>query len=97
MSSESAVRGATRPVENVDAEIGLRVHTLMWERRMTQATLGDAIGLDQTGLGRRLRGERKWTPAELRSVSYELGVTVGYLFGEGEPTPPARPNGPLSD
>ena len=97
MTTDTALTVAARPAENVDAEIGLRVHTLMWERRITQAALGESIGLDQTGLGRRLRGERKWTPAELRAVAYELSVTVGYLFGEGEPTAPTRPNGPLSD
>ena len=97
MTMQRASAPSTNQEENVDAEIGLRVHSLMWEQRMTQTVLGDRIGLGQSGLGRRLRGERKWTPAELRAVSRELNVTVGYLFGEDGSTGPVRPNSPLSD
>jgi hypothetical protein len=97
MTTQSAFATSQAQEENVDAEIGFRVHTLMWERRITQSALGEKVGVGQSGLGRRLRGERKWTPAELRSVAQELGVTVGYLFGEEEPTIPAGPKGPLSD
>lgn len=67
---------------NVDAEIGRRVHTLMWDRRITQKALGERLGVGQSGLGRRLRGERGWSASELRGVSETLGVSVGFLFGE---------------
>jgi len=72
-----------------DAEVGLRVHTLMWERRMTQAQLGEKLGLSQTGVGRRLRGTNGWSVADLRATARVLGVTVAYLVGEEgvNPTP----------
>jgi transcriptional regulator with XRE-family HTH domain len=74
---------------NVDAEIGRRIHTLMWDQRVTQTALGAELGVGQSGLGRRLRGERGWSAAELLIVSQVLQVSVAYLFGEdGDPIAP---------
>ena len=77
------------PRVSVDAEVGALVHQLMWEKKITQTALGRAIGADQSTVGRKLRGERKWTLDEMRTVATELGTSVGYLLGEtSDPTPP---------
>jgi transcriptional regulator with XRE-family HTH domain len=68
--------------ESLGFAIGRRVHMLMWERRMTQSALAAKIGLDQPGVGRRLRGETGWSTDELAATAHELDTTVAYLFGE---------------
>jgi transcriptional regulator with XRE-family HTH domain len=88
MSTETALSARAQVRASVDAEIGARVHALMWQRRISQISLGRTIGIDQGGVGRRLRGERGWTTAELRAVARELKVSVAFLFGEtDDPTP----------
>lgn len=74
-----------------DAAIGLRVHLIMWERRITQLELGEAIGMDQSSLGKRLRGDRGWTPDQVVAVARALGTTVAYLFGETSELTPTEP------
>jgi len=68
--------------------IGRRVHLLMWDARLTQMELGERIGMDQSSLARRIRGERGWTPDQLVAVADALGVTVAYLFGESDQAEP---------
>jgi len=75
----------------MDAAIGLRVHLIMWDRRITQQELGDAIGMDQSSLGKRLRGDRGWTPDQVVTVAKALGTTVAYLFGETSEQTPTEP------
>jgi transcriptional regulator with XRE-family HTH domain len=84
----TATEQTTRPM---DAAIGLRVHLIMWDRRITQQELGDAIGMDQSSLGKRLRGDRGWTPDQVVSVARALGTTVAYLFGETSELTPTEP------
>ena len=79
--------------EPLDVAVGRRVHMLMWEQRITQTQLGRRIGVDQSGLGRRLRGERGWSLDDLAATARELGVSMAYLLGESDSTKP-RPDGP---
>lgn len=81
---------------NTDAQIGERVHQLMWQRRVTQKGLGKEMGLTQATVSRKLRGERTWYPDELILVARLFNVTVGHLFGETEKDPAAKP-GPSSE
>jgi transcriptional regulator with XRE-family HTH domain len=60
----------------------------MWDARLTQMELGERIGMDQSSLARRIRGERGWTPDQLVAVADALGVTVAYLFGESDQAEP---------
>ena len=86
------------PALSMDAVIGRRIHHLMWDRQLTQTSFGARIGMHQSGLAKKLRGQRGWSADELVVVARELDVSVGYLFAEDDgSTPPARPNGPLSD
>lgn len=68
--------------EDMDAAVGRRVHLLMWDRKITQAALGAQIGVDQSSLAKRLRGDRGWTVAHLVAVANALNTTVAYLVGE---------------
>lgn len=79
--------------ESLDVAVGRRVHMLMWEKRVTQTALGRSIGLDQSGLGKRLRGERGWSLDDLRDVADELGTTIAYLVGETEEAPTPKGGG----
>ena len=60
---------------------------MMWDRRITQTALGRAIGIDQSNLGKRLRGERGWSLDDLQAVARALGTTMGYLLGENDEGP----------
>ncbi|CAD5999489.1 BetR domain-containing protein [Agreia sp. COWG] len=79
--SNTAASGQDRS-ESTDVIIGRRVRDLMWDRRLTAKALATSIGVDPTGLGRRLRGERGWSSDEIKAASRTLEVSVGYLFGE---------------
>jgi transcriptional regulator with XRE-family HTH domain len=88
----------TETTLSMDAIIGRRVHHLMWDRQLTQTSFGSRIGMHQSGLAKKLRGQRGWSADELVVVARELGVSVAYLFAEGDAPEPAQgPNGPLSD
>ncbi|MBN9209317.1 MAG: helix-turn-helix transcriptional regulator [Microbacterium ginsengisoli] len=68
--------------ESLDVTVGRRVHMIMWERRITQTALGRMVGIDQSSLGKRLRGERGWSLDDLRVVAEALNVSKAYLLGE---------------
>jgi len=78
---------------NVDAEIGRRVFHKMWDMKITQTQMGARIGVGQSTLSKKLRGERPWYSAELRIAADTLGVSVGYLFGETEKAPDPKVGG----
>ncbi|MFJ3392035.1 helix-turn-helix domain-containing protein [Leifsonia aquatica] len=54
----------------------------MWDRKITQATLAPQIGMDQSSLAKRLRGQRGWSLDQVVSAAGALNTTVAYLFGE---------------
>lgn len=70
------------PIRNVDAEIGRRVHQLMWDRGMRQTQMATAIGMDQSSVAKRLRGKLGWSATMLIRTAAVLDTTVGYLVGE---------------
>jgi transcriptional regulator with XRE-family HTH domain len=78
----------------VDSEIGRRVFHRMWDMKVTQTQIGQRIGVGQSALSKKLRGDRPWYSSELRDVAAILGVSVGYLFGETDETAPGWSPGP---
>lgn len=74
----------TQPQESStpDAEIGERIHQLIWRERISQASFAARLGISQSTMSKKLRGERPWYTAELVAAAGALGVTVGSLFGE---------------
>ena len=78
---------------DVNREVGRRVHMLMWDAHMTQTTMGPMIGLQQSALSKKLKGERGWNLAELLMIGQIFGVSISYLVGESENRHPDHPNG----
>jgi transcriptional regulator with XRE-family HTH domain len=78
--------------DTVDRRIGQTAHMLMWNARISQTDMGRLIGMNQSYLSRKLRGEVRWYATEIEAVAKVLGVSAGVLFGElppeGQPTNP---------
>lgn len=75
---------------SADALLGRRVHHLMWDRKLTQTALGQQVGIEQSLLAKKLRGNRGWNLAEVQRVAFALDTTVAYLVGETDDA--ARPH-----
>lgn len=89
-----------RDAHEADAAVGRRVHMLMWDHHVSQTTLAAELGIEQSGLSKKLRGKRPWSLTEVITVARELGTTVAYLVGEaGDPGEPGgrTPPEPSSD
>lgn len=71
----------------MDARIGQRMIERMAALGMTQGRLAEALGLTQTAISRKLRGQRPWFSEELAAAGRVLGVSVAFLFGEDEVSP----------
>ncbi|WP_162238895.1 helix-turn-helix domain-containing protein [Microbacterium sp. Leaf320] len=68
---------------NADQITGELVHLAMRRRRVTQAALGDALGITQAAMGKKLYGRRSWTIDEVLAVADYFGVPVSeFLPGE---------------
>jgi len=70
-----------------DKNLGRRIKALREQRQMTQAVLGEALGIDQSAISRVEDGARALTAAELAGASSALGVTIDVLLAE-EPAVP---------
>lgn len=79
------------PSRDVDADLGRRAHMLMWDQRITNKQLAAMLGVDSTGLGKKLKGERGWALAEIVAIAEVLDTTVSYLVGEAEHPHPDNP------
>ncbi|AGW41068.1 two-component system sensor protein [Leifsonia xyli subsp. cynodontis DSM 46306] len=55
---------------------------LMWDRQITQTALGETIGMNQSHLGKRLRGNLSWSATQLTTIAAALKTSVAYLMGE---------------
>lgn len=63
-----------------DAEIGERVHHLMWRQRLSQTALASILGLTQGTVSKKLRGSTAWFATELITVADALGTSVEELL-----------------
>lgn len=88
--------GMNEPIQGgqtLDVAAGRRVHLMMWDRKITQVDLGRKIGMDQSSLGKRLRGERGWSLDQLAAVAGALDTSIAYLVGEADEPPRPLPRG----
>lgn len=87
-------RTMTTATRTLDQALGARVHILMWEQRITQAAMGEALGKTQTTVGRKLRGDVSFAVNELPTVARLLGVKPGelleYAIWDSNPEPRTR-------
>jgi transcriptional regulator with XRE-family HTH domain len=77
-----------------EVELGARIHTLMWRRKLTQADLGRALGVLQPTAGKKIRGEVKISAIELLKIANWLDVSPNQLLAPLAPEgrlPQARP------
>lgn len=79
-----------------DVIVGERVHQVMWRNRVSQVQLADKLGMVQSTLSRKLRGQRPWTLDELLSAAAYLEVPVTDLLPLAGPDEPggSRPTVP---
>lgn len=68
------------------AELAMRIANLMKEKSMTQAQLGELVGLDQPKISKMLRGQlREFSVERLFSVLNRLGRRIEVRVLEVEP------------
>jgi transcriptional regulator with XRE-family HTH domain len=79
--------------EPVDVIVGRRIHTLMWEQRVKNKDLAELLGLEPTGIGKKLRAEQRFSVEQLVTVAAHLNTSVAYLVGEAEIPHPDKPSG----
>ena len=88
----------TTPVSSdrpqADAAFGRAVHMVMYDKRMTQAKVATALGIHQTALSKKLRGERPWSLSEMVAVADLLRVDLRDLLGHMWTSPGTPASGP---
>ncbi len=94
ISDMSQMNPGQVPAPSLDTLVGRKVHMMMWDRRISQTALGRQVGIDQSSLSKRLRGERNWTLDDLRAVATVLGTSIAYLVGETNEGPEGGASGP---
>lgn len=82
-------------VDRLDAEIGERVHMLMFRRRVTGRALAGGIGVTPSVLSKKLRGTSAWSARQVADAAGVLRVSVSELYGEVPSTGPT-PEQPTS-
>ena len=85
----------------MDRVIGANVHNLIREKRISGRALAAALGTSESGLSRRLRGERRWMAKHVADAARILEVSPVDLYGAdttdvGTPFCPAHPDGAAS-
>lgn len=78
------------PSRDADAELGARAHMLIWSAGRKQGDVAAEMGMSSGSLGLKLKGQRGWALAEIKSIAAILHTTVAYLVGETESP---HPNG----
>lgn len=74
--------------------IGERIHRLIWRQRRSQTEVANALGIAQSALSRKLRGDRGWDVNELYALAEILGVGITDLIpNERKPRPGDYPGG----
>lgn len=65
---------------NTNQAVGRAVHQVLWDRRLRQIDLCDALGLSRQSVSQKLRGERPWSVDELLATARYLEVPVTELL-----------------
>lgn len=62
-------------MEQKNREIGAALRDILKERGITQAALGEALGINQSSVSKIVRGEFPFDAARLKSISVALGIS----------------------
>jgi transcriptional regulator with XRE-family HTH domain len=96
MLEEHFLKGGVM-ANTTDKELGARIKALREQRHITQAGLGEALGLDQSAVSRIEDGARSLTAGELAAASSALGVTIDVLLEQEETVPALLRGGECDD
>ena len=64
----------------VDEVIGRNVHHLLWDKRIEQSRMVEAMGVSRATLHKKMRGETTWLGRDIDAAAKVLGVDPGRLF-----------------
>ena len=79
---------------NYNALVGELVHQFMWRQKRSQTDVAAALGIAQSTLSRKLRGERPWEIGELYKLAEILEISIMDLIpNEQNPRPGDDPDG----
>jgi transcriptional regulator with XRE-family HTH domain len=70
--------------DDVSRRVGAAVRAEMARRGKNQRKLAEHLGLNQTSVSQRLRGELHFTASELVSLAEFLDVPVALFFADAE-------------
>ncbi|HST84625.1 MAG TPA: helix-turn-helix transcriptional regulator [Kineosporiaceae bacterium] len=73
------------PVLSADALLGAKIHQTMFLKRISQTKLAPKIGISQSVLSKKLRGQVPWSVTELLYAANALGVDPGELLPKVDP------------
>lgn len=93
MTNIDALSAPAENNDNLEAQIGRRVHQLMWDRSITQTAFANVIGMDQSSVAKRLRGKLGWSASHVKQAADVLRTSVAYLYGETDDSNPVGPGG----
>ena len=82
-------------MENLTAQIGLRMRAARKAKGMTQSEVSRKTGLDQAYISRLENGTAEGSPAQLLGIARAIGVPVAQLYDEQDET--AKKVADLSD
>jgi len=66
--------------QSVDIQIGERVHQMLFRKRLSQTKVAPKMGISQSVLSRKLRGEIIWTAEDVLAAAQILDVPVTALL-----------------
>jgi transcriptional regulator with XRE-family HTH domain len=81
--------------ETLDQRVRGEVNALRGRFNISQAVLGRVIGVTQTQMSQRLRGDLEFKLVEIEKIARFFGTTPGYLLGYENAPRPKGPGGGL--
>lgn len=73
-------------MENLTAQIGLRMRAARKSRGMTQSEVSQKTGLDQAYISRLENGTAEGSPAQIMSIARAIGVPIAKLYDDQDET-----------
>lgn len=81
-------------VETRTAAVARRLRGALAEREISHAEAGRRIGINPSGMSRRMKGVRPWNMDELQKIESETGVDLDYVLTGRRNAENPHPDGP---
>lgn len=75
--------------------IGERIHAAMWIQRVTQKQVAAALGITQSSIARKLRGERPWSIEDVLTACSLLGLAPADVLPDAGDYAASRDSDPV--